>query len=91
MNTNDQSKQMMIETNDDQNILFSHKLEFKHTFNFFQATLTKPIHCKKSHRLLESVVISKTNHIKQRPGFYQISQYLADIILHKNNIKIENK
>ena len=40
-------------------------LDLKHTFNFFQANLIKPIHCKKSHRLLESTIISKTKHIKQ--------------------------
>ena len=45
---------------------------------------------KKSHGLLESAVISKTNHIKQLHGFYQISPYLADVILHENNIRIEN-
>ena len=43
-----------------------------YTFNFSQATLIIPIHCKKFRRLLESAVISKTNYIKQRPGFYQI-------------------
>ena len=45
-------------------------------------------HCKKSRRLLESAVISKTNHIKQHLGFYQISPYPANIILNK--IKIAN-
>ena len=45
---------------------------------------------QKSSGLLESVVISKTNHIKQSPGFYQISLYLADFMLHENNIRIEN-
>ena len=35
-------------------------------------------------------VISKINNIRQRPGFYQISLYLVDIILRENNIKIEN-
>ena len=66
-----------IKTNDDRNALFSHMLEFKHTFNFPQAIQIKPIHSKNSWRLLESAAISKTNHIKQRPGFYQISPYLA--------------
>ena len=55
---------------------------------FSQGTLIKPKHCKKSRRLLESAIISKTNYIKQRPGFYQISPFLANIILNK--IKIEN-
>ena len=58
-----------MKTNDDQNALFSHMLELKHTFKFPQATLIKPIHCKKSQRLLESVVISKTNHIKNVQAF----------------------
>ena len=62
----------------------------KHTFNFSQVTEIKPIHCKKSHKLIESAVISISNHIPQRPGFYQISPYLANIILHENNIKIKN-
>ena len=35
-------------------------------------------------------VISKTNHIKQRPEFNLIPPYLAGIILHENNIKVEN-
>ena len=39
----------------------------------------------------EMIADSKTNHIKQRPVFYQISSYLEDIILHENNIKIENE
>ena len=56
---------------------------------FFQAILIEPIHCKKSQRLLESVVISRTNHIWQCPGFYQILPYLANIILNKN--RIENR
>ena len=65
-------------------------LDLKHTFDFSQVTLIKPIDCKKSRRLFESAAISKTKHIKQRPGFYQISPYLADIILHENKIEIEN-
>ena len=65
-------------------------LVLKHTFNFFQATVIKRKHCKNSCRLLESAVISKTNHVKQRLGFYQISLYLVDIIQYENNIKIEN-
>ena len=80
-----------IKTNDDWNTLFSHMLELKHAFNFSQATLIKPIHFKKSQRLLESVVISKTNYIKEHLGFYQISPYLANIILNENRIKIENR
>ena len=64
-------------------------LDLKHTFNFSQATLIKPIHCKKICRLLESTVFSKIKHIKQRPRFFQILPYL-DIILHENNLKIEN-
>ena len=63
--------------------LFSHMLELKHTFNFPHTTLIKPMHYKKSRRRLESAVISKTNHIKQHPGFYQISPCLADIMLHE--------
>ena len=67
--------------------LFSSTLELKYTFNFSQATLIKPIHCKKSQRLLESAVISETNHIKQCSGFYQILPYLANIILKKKKKK----
>ena len=70
----------LIKTNDDRNDFFSHMLELKLTFNFSQATLLKPIHCKKSCRLLESAVISKTKHIIQRTGFYQIPLYLEKII-----------
>ena len=65
-------------------------LELKHTFSFSQTSLIKPIHCKKSHRLLEFEVISKTNHRRQRQGFYQMSPYLVNTILHENNIKMEN-
>ena len=75
-----------MKLNDDWNALFSHMLDLKHTFNFSQATLVKPIHCIQQ----ESAVNSQCNHIKQRPGFYQISSYLADIILQENYIKIEN-
>ena len=64
-----------IKTNDDRNTLFSDMLEFKHTFNFSQATLIKLIH----NRLLESEVISKTNDIGQRPEIYPISPFLANI------------
>ena len=49
-------------------------LDPKHTFNFSQATIIKPIHCKKS------AVIFVRNHI---------SPYLANIIQHEHNIKIE--
>ena len=79
-----------IKTNDNRNALFSHMLELKHTFNFSQTTLIKPIPSKTSWRLLEFAVISKTNHIKQHPGFYQILPHLANIILNENKIKIEN-
>ena len=79
-----------IKTNNDRNALFSHMLKLKHTFNFSQVTLIKPIQCKKSRRLLESAVISKTSHKKQRPSFYQISPYQVNIILNENKIKIEN-
>ena len=58
-------------------------IDLKHTFNFFQAILIKPIYCKTSRELLESAVISISNHISQRPGFYQISPYLANIIQHE--------
>ena len=40
-NTNDQSIYY-----DDRNALFSHMLDFKHTFKFSQATLIKLIHCR---------------------------------------------
>ena len=80
----------LIEYNDDWNALFSHILALKHTSNVSKATLIKPIHCKKSCWLLESIIISISNHIPQRPGFYQTSPYLANTILHENNIKIEN-
>ena len=33
---------------DNQNALFSHMLDLKHTFNFSQTTLIKPIHSKKT-------------------------------------------
>ena len=69
---------------------FSPMLDLNYTFNFPQATLIKPIHRQKSCSLLEFAIISKTNHIKQRPRFYQVSPYFADIILHEKNIKIEN-
>ena len=58
-------------------------LELKHTFDFSQVTLMKPIHCKTFQRLLESAV-------KQRPGSYQISPHLANILPNENKIKIEN-
>ena len=73
-----------IKLNDYRNAPFSLMLDFNYTFNFSQATFIKPIHGKKSYRLLESAVISKTNHIKQLAGFNQISPYSADIILHEN-------
>ena len=82
--------QRSIKANDDRNFLFFHLLELQHTFDLSQATLIKPTHSKTSRRLLESAVISKRNHIKQRPGFYQISPYLANIILNENKIKMEN-
>ena len=63
-------------------------LDFKHTFNFPQATLIKPIYCKNSSRLLESAVISQSKDIKQWATFYQISPNQTDIILRENNIEI---
>ena len=62
----------------------------EHTFDFSQASLIKPTHCKKSRRLLESQVISQFKHIKLQPGFYQILPDSTNIILRKNNIPIEN-
>ena len=43
-----------IKTNDDQNTLFSHMLELKHTFNFSQATLIKPAKNLKDYKNLRS-------------------------------------
>ena len=40
--------------------------------------------------LLESAVISKTNYLRHCSRLYQISPYLVNLILHENNIKIEN-
>ena len=66
-------------------------LDFKHTFNFFQATLIKAVDRKKSSQQLESASISHFKHIiKPCFGFYQISSDLADIILHGNNREIKN-
>ena len=65
-----------IKTHDDRNALFSYMLDLKHTFNFSQITLIKFIHYKKCRSLLESAVISKTNHLKQWPRLYKISPYL---------------
>ena len=79
-----------IKLSDNQNALFSNMLDLKQTFSFSKSTLIKSIPCKKSHRLLESVVISKTKHINELNGLFKVSPYLADIILHVNNIKIEN-
>ena len=62
-------------------------LDLKDTFNFSQAALMKPLHCKNSHWLPESAFISQFNPFKQQSGFYQISPYLADIILRENNTK----
>ena len=55
-----------------------------------ESKFQKLIHGKNSRRLLESSVISQSKHLKQRGGFYQISANVADIILHDNNIRIEN-
>ena len=69
-----------IKTHDDQSALFSHMLELKQTFNFSQATLIQPIHCKKSRRLcshfqnktykttsrfLPNLIIPSEHHTKQ--------------------------
>ena len=40
---------------------------------------------------VESAFISKSKHIKHRAGFYEISSYLADIILREDDIEIENR
>ena len=65
---------------------FSPMLDLK---QFFPRQWLNPyIAKKKSHWLLESAVISISNHIPQRPEFQQISPNLANIILHENNIKI---
>ena len=83
-----------IKTNDDSNTFVSHMLELKQTFNFSRATLIKPIHCKKSRRLLESAVISKTNHIKKFQKlqvFTRPHQNCRTTYKTKNQIKIENK
>ena len=79
--------QMINQTYD---ALFFHTLGLKQTFNFSQKT--NQTHTFQSCRLFESVVIPppKKKHIRQRPGFYQIWPCLVNIILHENNIKIEN-
>ena len=71
----------LIKLNDDRNTLFTHILDLKHTFNFFQAILIKPIHCKKKI----PQIVRICSHCNQ------ISPYLANITLHENNIKIENR
>ena len=75
---------------------------FKHTFSFSQANLIKPIHYKKkkqkkkktkkqNRRLLDSAIISKTNHIKQRPSLYQISPYQTERKQNQNRKGIGEK
>ena len=78
-----------IKTNDDRNNLFFQMIVLKRRLSFPQVILIKPMHCKKSQRLLESAVMSKTKYIKQRLGSYHISPYLANIILNDNKRKIE--
>ena len=79
-----------IKLNDDQNVLFSHRLEIKQIFNFSLATLIEVTRCRKSRRWLKYAIIIKTKYFKVRPGFYQISPSLAAIILNENNINIES-
>ena len=81
---------LSIKLDDDRNAFFYNILDLKQTFNFPQATQIKPINCKISPRLLQSAAISKTKYIQQRPRFNQIPSFLADIMLHENNIEIEN-
>ena len=68
-------------------------IDLKHTFNFLKPLKSNPCFAKKKkitadHKNLQS--FPKENALKQRPVFYQISSYFADIILYKN-IKIEDR
>ena len=72
-----------MKTKDNQNALFFPHVRAQTLIRFFSS---HPNHTLQ--RLLESAVISKTNYIKQRPGFYQISPRLANIIRNENKIKI---
>ena len=53
-----------IELNDDQNALFSHMLDLKYTFNFFQDTFIEPIHCKKNPDSKNLLSFPKLNTLK---------------------------
>ena len=80
-----------IKSNDDQNAFFSDMFIFKDISNFLQVILIKPIYCRNSLCLFESAIIPHSKHtIKQNPGFFPISPYQANIILRKNNIRIDN-
>ena len=65
-------------------------LELKHRFNFSQAILIKPIYWKKFRRQLESAVIYKTNHVKQRSGFYHTRRHYTKRKQNQNIKRIED-
>ena len=63
-----------------QNISKNHKFDFQHS-----NTITF-IHDKNKHRIIESSAISHYNTIEQRPGFFNISPYLAKIMMKDFNL-----
>ena len=58
--------------------------------NFSQSTLIKPIICKNPADLIRICSHFQNRPQKQRPGFYLILPYDADIMLNENNIRREN-
>ena len=78
-----------IKNNNPVNALFSHILQHDHSFNFKHAKLIKFIQNKSFRRLLESALITNSNTIKQRNGFYNLSPLISKIILNEQNINLD--
>ena len=68
------------------NALFLHISPSYHNFDFNSAKMLVYIHNKSLRWIFEAAVISLSNSLNTRPGFYNISSYLSKFILNSYNI-----
>lgn len=69
------------------NALFVHLTKSDHNFDFDSVEILKYIHNKNLRRIYEAGIISTSRTVNTRPGFFNISPFLASLMLDKRTDK----
>ena len=76
-----------LQIDDQLNALVGHRNKYDHNFNLKKTQMIKYIHQSSKRKCIEAILISKLNTIEQRPGFFQLTDRLNNIILKQEKIK----